>query len=86
MALLHPLDRREKWIARHPDAHEVSKGDQFRRQLYGDRAIELLRRRPRRLPQPEILQSDTDLDAIRDRSDFQALIKDVEGNRRPTRK
>jgi serine/threonine protein kinase/tetratricopeptide (TPR) repeat protein len=61
------------------DADKQSKGDRFRREKYGDRAVELLRRATRSgFLNLEVLESDTDLDAIRDRADFQDLIKEVE--------
>jgi serine/threonine protein kinase len=60
------------------DAESLGKGDRFRRQKYGDRAMEALRRAIRGgFVNPEILQSDPDLDPLRDRPDFQALIKEV---------
>ena len=69
------------------DALKLSKGDQLRRQVYSDRAVEVLRRAVGGgFPKAEILQSDTDIDSIRDRSDFQALIKDVEENSATARK
>ena len=61
------------------DPEAVSKGDQLRRRLYGDRAMEVLRRAVRGGSfDTEVLQSDPDLAAIRDRDDFQALVKEVE--------
>jgi tetratricopeptide (TPR) repeat protein len=69
------------------DAMKLSKGDQRRRQVYSDRAVEVLRRAVGGgFLNAEVLQSDTDIDSIRDRSDFQALIKDVEGNAATARK
>jgi len=63
------------------DTLKLSKGDQLRRQIYSDRAVEVLRRAVASgFLNPEILQSDPDIDSIRDRPDFQALIKDVEKN------
>jgi serine/threonine protein kinase len=61
------------------DATGLSQSDQNRRKRYGDRALEVLRRAARGgFVNPEILQADTDLDPIRDRPDFQELIKEVE--------
>ncbi len=61
------------------DADKVSKGDRFRREKYGDRAIQLLRRAIRGgFLKQEVLASDTDLDAIRSRTDFQDLLKEME--------
>ena len=61
------------------DAAGLSKDDQARRKRYGDRALEVLRRATRGgFLNLEILQSDTDLDPLRDRPDFQALIQEVE--------
>ncbi|MFI5459133.1 MAG: protein kinase [Isosphaerales bacterium] len=69
------------------DTLKLSKGDQRRRQVYGDRAVEVLRRAVGGgFPTAETLQSDTDIDSIRDRADFQALIKDVEENSATARK
>jgi len=57
----------------------TSKGDQLRRQLYGDRAIAALRRALQTGHfNPEMLETDTDLDAIRNRSDFQNLVKELD--------
>ena len=61
------------------DPEALTKGDQLRRRLYGDRAIEVLRRAVRGGSfDAEVLQSDPDLAAIRDRDDFQAIVKEVE--------
>jgi len=60
-------------------ALELSKGDRLRRQFYGDRAIAALRRAVHAGRfNAEILETDTDLDPIRDRFDFQDLIKELE--------
>jgi hypothetical protein len=60
------------------DPDELNKTDQVHRRLYRDRAMEVLRRAARDgFLDPEILQSDTDLNPIRDRPDFADLIKDV---------
>jgi tetratricopeptide (TPR) repeat protein len=60
-------------------AQELSKGDQLRRQLYADRAIEALRRAADGgFVNPQILQGETDLNGLRARADFQALIKALE--------
>ena len=76
---LHPPDRRQEPDRRAPRRRKLSKGDRFRREKYGDRAIELLRRAVRGgFLNLEVLQSDTDLDAIRGRADFQDLVKEVE--------
>ena len=61
------------------DPEALTKGDQLRRRLYGDRAIEVLRRAVRGGSlDAEVLQSDPDLAAIRGRDDFQAIVKEVE--------
>ncbi len=61
------------------DFSRLSKGDQLRRKRYGDRAVELLRRAALEgFPDLDVLRSDTDLDPIRDRPDFQTLMDDVE--------
>ena len=63
------------------DVNKLSKGDRFRREKYGDRAIQLLRRAIRGgFLNLDVLESDTDLDAIRGRADFQDLLKEVEEN------
>ncbi len=60
------------------DAAGLSKDDQARRHRYGDRALEVLRRATRGdFLNPELLQSETDLNPLRDRSDFQDLITEV---------
>jgi non-specific serine/threonine protein kinase/serine/threonine-protein kinase len=61
------------------EAEALSNGDRSRRKHYGDRAMEVLRRAARDgILNPEILHSDLDLNPIRDRPDFQELIKEVE--------
>ena len=61
------------------DFSKLSKADQLRRQRYGDRAIELLREASLEgFPDLDVLRSDTDLDPLRDRPDFQTLIDEVE--------
>ena len=58
---------------------ELSKADQVRRQLYAKRAIEALRRAADSgFLNAQIFQNNTDLDSLRARADFQALIKAVE--------
>ena len=57
----------------------MTKDERFRRKLYGDRAVDLLRRAVKGgFADVEVLQSDTDLDPLRDRPDFQELIKTLE--------
>ena len=61
-------------------SQELSKGDQLRRQLYGDRAIEALRRAADcGFLNPQIIHDETDLNSLRARADFQALMKDGRG-------
>jgi len=61
------------------DVSKLSKGDQLRRKRYGNRAIEILHRAfEEGLLDLNVLQSDIDLEPIRDRSDFQSLIGEVE--------
>ena len=61
------------------DFSKLSKADQLRRKRYGDRAIELLRQASLEgFPDLDVLRSDTDLDPIRDRPDFQTLVDEVE--------
>jgi non-specific serine/threonine protein kinase/serine/threonine-protein kinase len=63
------------------DALNLTKSDQLHRQLYGDRALDLLRRATAGgFLNAEILRSDTDIDALRDRPDFQSLQNDVEAH------
>jgi eukaryotic-like serine/threonine-protein kinase len=58
---------------------ELTKGDRLRCQIYGDRAIESLRRSFKGgFLTPQILEDDTDLDALRGRIDFKALLKEIE--------
>ena len=58
---------------------DLSKGDQLRRQLYGNRAIEALRQvTDGGVLNPQTFQDDTDLDSLRARADFQALMKALE--------
>ena len=58
---------------------KLRKSDQLRRDLYGIRAIEALRRSTAGgFVNAETLQNDSDLDPLRTRTDFQALIKEVE--------
>jgi hypothetical protein len=53
--------------------------EQARRKLYGDRAIEVLRRAVRGgFLTTEILQSDPDLAALRGREDFRQIVRDLE--------
>ncbi len=60
-------------------ANELSKGDQLRQRIYGDRAISSLRRAiAGGFLDADLLQSNADFDSIRHRSDFQALVKEVE--------
>ena len=62
-----------------PDTLKLSKGDQLRRQVYSDRAVDVLRRAiSSGFLNPEMLRTDMDIDSIRDRPDFEALIKDAE--------
>jgi tetratricopeptide (TPR) repeat protein len=69
------------------DALNLSKGDQHHRQVYSDRAVEVLHRAlSSGFPNAELLRFDTDIDSIRDRPDVQALIKDVEGSSPAARK
>ena len=66
------------------DSSKLSKADQLRRQRYGDRAIEVLREAcVEGFPNLDVLRSDTDLDAIRDRPDFQTLMDEVEKKSSP---
>ena len=60
-------------------ANELSKGDQLRQRIYGDRAISSLRRAiAGGFLDSDLLQTNTDFDSIRHRPNFQALVKEVE--------
>ena len=60
-------------------SHEPSKGDRLRCQLYGNRAIESLRRSFKGgFLNSQILEDDTDLDALRPRADFKAFLNEIE--------
>lgn len=60
------------------DEAELSASDRTRRRLYGDRAIAVLRRAVKDgFHNVEMLQSDPDLQAIRGRDDFQAIVKEL---------
>ena len=79
VALSIPLIGVKNGSADSIDISKLGKGDQLRRTRYGDRAVELLRRAARRgFLKLDTLQSDTDLDPIRDRPDLQLLIGEVE--------
>ena len=61
------------------DTSKLNKGDQLRRQRYGDRAIELLHRAVEEgFPDLDTIRSDTDLDPLRDRPDFESFVQEVE--------
>ena len=61
------------------DAIKLSKADRLRRERYGSRVVELLRRiLDRGSLDLDVLQADDDLDPVRDRNDFQDLLRDAE--------
>ena len=61
------------------DASKLSKADLLRRERYASRAVELLKKAVKEgLLDFDVLQSDADLDPLRDRPDFQSLIKEGE--------
>jgi eukaryotic-like serine/threonine-protein kinase len=61
------------------DPEALTKDDQLRRRLYGDRAIDVLRRAVRGgFLNTDVLLSDPDLAAIRGRDDFQEIVKEIE--------
>ena len=61
------------------ETSKLSKSDQLRRKRYGDRAVDLLRTSVEGgFLGLDILRSDTDLDPIRDRADFQSLMNELE--------
>ncbi len=79
VALSIPLIGMKNGTAKSVDISKLSKGDQLRRKRYGDRAIEALRTAAKaEFLDLDILRSDTDLDPIRDRPDFQSLMDEVE--------
>jgi eukaryotic-like serine/threonine-protein kinase len=80
LALCIPLIGAESGTQGTLKTDKLSKGDRFRREKYGDRAVPLLRRAARGGSlNLEALESDSDLDALRARTDFQDLIKEVSG-------
>jgi eukaryotic-like serine/threonine-protein kinase len=75
IALCIPLIGARNGSANVVDVAKLTKGDQLRRQRYGDRAVELLHRTMSAgFVNHEILEADTDLDPIRERPDFRALF------------
>jgi tetratricopeptide (TPR) repeat protein len=61
------------------DEAALSPADRLRRQVYGTRAVAILDRAVKGgMANPELCQSDADLDALRDRPDFQKLAREVE--------
>jgi tetratricopeptide (TPR) repeat protein len=65
---------------------KLTKADQLRRERYIGRAIELLRAAVSKgFQNIEILLSDSDLDLLRDRPDFQSLLKEVDGKEADTK-
>ena len=57
----------------------MTPGDRVRRQVYGDRAIDVIRQAIRGgLRNLEIFLSDPDLAAIRGRDDFQQILQEAE--------
>jgi serine/threonine protein kinase len=79
LALCIPLIGAENGTQGTLVADKLSKADRFRREKYGDRVIQLLRRAVRDgFLNREALESEPDLDAIRQRADFQELVEEVE--------
>ncbi len=61
------------------DPEALTKDQQLRRRLYGDRAIDVLRKAVRGgFLNGDVLLSDPDLAAIRGRDDFQEIVKELE--------
>ena len=59
--------------------HELTKSHLLRRKLYGDPAIEALRQSiAGGFATADILQNDSDLNPLRTRADFQAVMKNLE--------
>ena len=60
-------------------SQEISKADQRRRQLSGDRAVEALRRSfTGGFLNSQLLQDKADLNSLHNRADFKALVREVE--------
>ncbi|MGD0039011.1 MAG: hypothetical protein ABSE84_01130, partial [Isosphaeraceae bacterium] len=60
------------------DETELSPADRLRRQVYGTRAVTALNRAVAGgFASLEVCQSDADLDSLRDRPDFQKLLKEM---------
>jgi len=79
LALSIPLIGMKNGMRSTVDAIKLSKTDRLRRERYGSRGVEVLRRiLDRGFLDLDVLQTDTDLDPIRDRADFQDLLKDAE--------
>jgi eukaryotic-like serine/threonine-protein kinase len=61
------------------DSEAVGPSERIRRQIYADRAMEVLRKAVHGgFANQEILQSDPDLAAIRSRDDFQKIVKEID--------
>lgn len=76
VALCIPLIGVKNGSADVVDIAKLSKSDQLRRQRYGARAVEVLHRAMSGgTINPEIPEDDTDLDPIRERPDFQELLR-----------
>ena len=79
LALCIPLIGAKSGLVKPIDVAKLSKIDQLRRERYGNRAIEVLREAIKGgFLNLDFLRSDSDLDSIRDRPDFQVLIDEVE--------
>lgn len=77
VALCIPLMDMAKTMAK--DKRSPDAGSLTRRRLYGDRAMAALKQANRSgFLKAEMIQNDPDLDSLRDRDDFQALIKEIE--------
>jgi eukaryotic-like serine/threonine-protein kinase len=79
LALCIPLIGTKEGLHDVQDPEDLTKGDQLRRRLYGDRAIDVLRKAIRGgFLNGDVLLSDPDLAAIRGRDDFQEIVKELE--------
>jgi eukaryotic-like serine/threonine-protein kinase len=79
LALCIPLIGAKEGSQGVQDPEVLTKDEQLRRRLYGDRAIDVLRRAVRGgFLNGDVLLSDPDLAAIRGRDDFQEIVKEVE--------
>src|SRR5262249_50736512 len=81
LALCIPLIGTKNGSQASLDSVNLNKVDQRRRQVYSDRAVEVLRGALKGgIRNSDALLLDTDFDSIRDRPEFQTFIKDAAEN------